>query len=87
MTPNKTPTNKQAEAFIAIDAGGYGDLLAIPARLASELLPYMIHIHREYVDSAYALSVTGKDLEIRLIQPETMAAAYVAGRLKGTPTT
>ncbi len=85
MTPNKTPTNKQAEAFITIDAGCYGDLIAIPARLASELLPYMIHIHREYVDSAYALIVTGKDLEIRLIQPETMAAAILAGRLEAKP--
>lgn len=87
MTPNKTPTNKQAEAFITLAAGGYGDLIALPARLASEVLPYIVHLKREYAGNAYVLSVTGKEIEIKVIQPEAMAAAYVAGRLKGTPTT
>jgi hypothetical protein len=83
--PEKKPAQPQAEAYITIDSGGYGSLIAIPARLASVILPELRHMTTDYVDGHYVYKVTGKESEIKLIQPETMAAAILAGRLEAKP--
>lgn len=83
--PEKKPDQPQAEAYITIDSGGYGDVVAITARLASLILPELRHLTKDYRDGRYVYKMTGKESEIKLIQPETMAAAILAGRLEAKP--
>lgn len=83
--PTKKGAGSQpaAEAYIMINPEGYNGRLAIPARLASCLLPEMIHMQEEYKDGATVYSITGKQIELRLIDAANMAAIRMAARLEG----
>lgn len=72
-----------AEAYITMYPGGYEHLLAIPARLASLILPELRHLEREYAEGKNLLKASEREIEIKLVSAEQMQAAILAGRLDG----
>lgn len=82
----KKAGSQPAEAYIVMEAGGYSGRLAIPARLASVILPELIHMETDYKDGKDCYKLTGSQLSIVLLDAPTMAAAQLAKRLEGQTT-
>lgn len=80
MARTPTPTTKQEEAHIVVDVP-YGAHMAFPARLASEILPFIKFMSKEYVVGSYVYKVVNKDPEVKLLSAEKMAVAVVTAAL------
>lgn len=72
-------TNK-AEAYVVIP-GAYNRPIAIPARLASTILPELLHLEERYVDGAYQYSVLSDEVGFKLFDADKMTAIKVASRI------
>lgn len=80
---DKTPAApaKQYEQHLMIDPA-WNSYVAIPASLASQLLPHLIAIRREYKDGQYVLSFASlDDCTVRIVSPEMMEAAAITTKL------
>lgn len=83
LTNKSAGSQPAAEAYLMINPEDWNGRLAIPARLASVILPEMIHMQEEYKDGAHVQTITGKQIEIKLIDAANMAAIRMAARLEG----
>lgn len=80
---DKTPVApvKQYEQHLMIDPA-WNSRVAIPASLASQLMPHLITIRREYKGGQYVLSFAPlDDCTVRIISPEQMEAAAITTKL------
>jgi len=78
-TPRPTPTKEEAHIFLE---PVYNTYLVFPASLASEVLPKLRVVTREYVKGDYSYVICNKEPEIKLLSAEMMLAAAVTAALK-----
>lgn len=79
-TPRPTPP-KQEEAHLLIEPP-YGAYLVLPASMASEVLPKLRAVSREYANNGYTYTISTADVEIKMLSSEAMIAAAVTAKLK-----
>jgi len=78
-TPRPTPTKEEAHLLIEPP---YGTYLVLPASMASEVLPKLRAVSREYANNGYTYTISTADVEIKMLSSEAMIAAAVTAKLK-----
>jgi len=79
-TAQKVPVD---EAYILIAPPQYDAYVAIPARLASLVLPELVTINKRYEGGVYVRTISSEDPTLTLINAENMRAIRVATQLEG----
>lgn len=68
------------EPYVAVQ-GDWSEMVCFPARLASEVLPYIKRLKREYKDGVSTLTEIDKPVEFQMLTTEQMTAIAVATRI------